>query len=148
MDFIKKNKLLSIFIGLLIVFIILAVVLLMQLIGGNKKGEYGDRLTGIEKVEITSNTKNQIEKEIANEELVTKVKYDLKGRLVNIVLNVKDEKEIDSVKEIGNKILSYFDEKQLSYYDIQILVNSDNEKSEKYPIIGYKHKTRDAINWD
>lgn len=148
MNFIKKNKLLTIFLGLVIISIILVVILLSQLIGSNKNDEYGDRLNGIEKVEITSDTKNQLEKEIANEELVTKVKYDLKGRLINIVLNVKDEKEIDSVKEVGNKILSYFDEKQLSYYDIQILVSSDNEESEKYPIIGYKHKTRDAINWD
>ncbi len=148
MNFIKKNKLLTIFLILIIISIILVAILLMQLIGGNKKGEYGDRLNGIEKVEITSDTKNQLEKEIANEDLVTKVKYDLKGRLINIILNVKDEKEIDSIKEIGNKILSYFDEEQLSYYDIQILVNSDNEESEKYPIIGYKHKTRDTINWD
>ena len=148
MNFIKKNKLLTIFLILIIISIILVAILLMQLIGGNKKGEYGDRLNGIEKVEITSDIKNQLEKEIANEDLVTKVKYDLKGRLINIILNVKDEKEIDSIKEMGNKILSYFDEEQLSYYDIQILVNSDNEESEKYPIIGYKHKTRDTINWD
>lgn len=148
MKFIKKNKLLVTFIGLLIIFIILAIVLLTQLIGGNKNGEYGNRLNGIEKVEISSKTINQIEKDISTEELITKVKYDLRGRLINIIVTVKDEKEIDTVKEIGNKILTYFDENQLSYYDIQILVKSDNKESEKYPIIGYKHKTRDAINWD
>lgn len=148
MNFIKKNKLLVVFISLLIIFIILAVILLTQLIGGNKNGEYGNRLNGIEKVEISSKVVDQIEKEIKEEELVTKVKYDLKGKLVNIILTVEDAKEIDSVKEIGNKILTYFDEDQLSYYDIQILVKSDNEESEKYPIIGYKHKTRETINWD
>lgn len=148
MKFIKNHKLLVVFILLLVICIGLAVFLLNQLINNNKDGEYGDRLKGIEKVEISEKQENNIEKEIAKEELVTNVKYNLQGRLVNVTLKIKDEKEIDSVKEIGNKILTYFDEKQLSYYDIQILVNSDNKESEKYPIIGYKHKTRDTINWD
>lgn len=148
MKFVKNHKLLVVFILLLIICIGLAVFLLNQLINNNKDGEYGDRLKGIEKVEISEKQENNIEKEIAKEELVTNVKYNLQGRLVNVTLKIKDEKEIDSVKEIGNKILTYFDEKQLSYYDIQILVNSDNKESEKYPIIGYKHKTRDTINWD
>lgn len=147
MKFIKNHKLLVVFILLLIICIGLAIFLLNQLIN-NKDGEYGDRLKGIEKVEISEKQENNIEKEIAKEELVTSVKYNLRGRLVNITLEIKDEKEIDTVKEIGNKILTYFDEKQLSYYDIQILVNSDNKESEKYPIIGYKHKTRDTINWN
>jgi len=148
MKFIKNHKLLVAFIILLIVCIILAIFLLNQLIGGNKEGEYGDRLKGIEKVEITKKQENNIEKEIVNEESVTKVKYHLRGRLVNIVIDIKDETELDSVKEIGNKILSYFDENQRSYYDIQIFVNSDNKESEKYPIIGYKHKTSGTINWN
>ena len=148
MKFIKNHKLLVAFIILLIVCIILAIFLLNQLIGGNKEGEYGDRLKGIEKVEITDKQETNIEKEISKEESVEKVKYDLRGRLVNIIVDVKDEIELDKVKEIGTKILEHFDEEQLSYYDIQIFINSDNKKSEKYPIIGYKHKTKDAISWN
>lgn len=148
MKFIKNHKLLVAFIVLLLISLILVAILLNQLIGGGKKGEYGDRLKGIEKVEISSSIKNQIEQEISKEEHIVKVKYHLQGRLVNVTIKVKDEKEVESLKELGNKILTYFDENQLSYYDIQILVNSDNKKSEKYPLIGYKHKTRDAINWD
>lgn len=148
MKFIKNHKLLMGFIILLLICIALGIFLLYQLIGGNKKGEYGDRLKGIEKVEITDKQETNIEKEISKEESVEKVKYDLRGRLVNIIVDVKDEIELDKVKEIGTKILEHFDEEQLSYYDIQIFINSDNKKSEKYPIIGYKHKTKDAISWN
>ena len=148
MKFIKNHKLLIAFLILLIICISLGIFLLTQLINNNNKGEYGDRLKGIEKVEISQKQENNIEKDLSKEDLVEKVKYNLRGRLVNITLEVKDELEIATLKEIGNKILTYFDENQLSYYDIQILVNSDNKKSEKYPIIGYKHKTRDTINWD
>lgn len=148
MNFIKKHKLLTIFLSLVLVFIILILLLLKQLLGGGSNNLYGNRLAGIDKVKITSEESKKIKTEISNEENVTKVTYRLKGRLINLVIEFKDETELDKAKEIGNKVLTYFDEKQLSYYDIQVFINSDKKESEKYPIIGYKHKIREAINWD
>ena len=148
MDFIKKHKLLTIFIGLILVFIILVLVRLKQLTGGITKDAYGNRLNDIDKVEISSSISKKLENELSKEENVNKTTYVLKGRLINVLISLKDETELDKAKEIGNKVLTYFSEEELSYYDIQVLIESDNDKSEKYPIIGYKHKTREAINWD
>lgn len=148
MNFIKRHKLLTIFIGLILVFIVLVSVILFQLLGGHTKDAYGNRLNNIDKVEIAKTVSDKLEKEITEDEFVIKTDYVLKGRLINILIELKDETELDKAKEIGNRVITYFTEEELSYYDIQVLVKSDNDKSEKYPIIGYKHKTREAINWD
>ena len=58
-----------------------------------------------------------------------------------------DSLEEETAKNYANKILENLSDDVKSYYDIQVLVDSDNEESEVYPIIGYKHKTTDMFVW-
>lgn len=148
MEFIKKHKMLAIFITALLIFLLIILFVLKQFMYDTNKSEYGNRLDGINQVEIDKTQINKIETELAALEKVKSVKYDLKGRLVNILIVVQKDTSLDEAKERGNKVLEYLDDDQKSYYDIQIFVSNEDDSVEGYPFIGYKHKTQETVAWN
>ncbi len=146
MNFIKKHKKLCIVGFILIVLFVMLVVLLKSFSVDYSVDEYGDRLEGISKVEISSKVSNTLVSEIKELEQVKKVNYRLKGRLVYIEITFNDEVAVDNAKEIAEKTLDYFTDKQKEYYDFQFILS--NEKDiEGYPELGSKHKSSENIVW-
>ena len=135
--------------------IFLMIILLIILVGGllflkemifsnDAKVIYGNRLDGIEKVKITDETKNNIKEGL--KEGSSKVTVRLSGRIVYIIITVAKDTTLETAKNLGVKSLEYFSDEEKAYYDIQIMVESEEENSQ-YPIIGYKHHTKAAISW-
>lgn len=147
MEFIKTHKKLCILIGIILVAIILIAIILKSFNVDYSKSEYGDRLKGIDKVEIKKETIKKLEEEMNKIDQVEKCTYRLKGRLINITFTMKDGVEVNNAKEIANKVLDYFSDKEKSFYDIQVFIKNKNNKKEGYPVIGQKHKTSDKIVW-
>ena len=105
---------------------------------------YGSRLEGREKVTITEETKKQVKDKLAEKTSSSNVR--IAGRIINITMVVKDGVSRDEAKQLGNSTLECFKDEEKAYYDIQIMINHETNKSE-FPIIGYKHHLRGAINW-
>lgn len=149
MKFINKHKVGIISIIVIIIIGVLTYFALKSMfIIGNDKGKYGNRLDGIENVKITDEQIKKMISELEEKKDINSVKYDLEGKLIYIVLEVSNETAVDVSKGYANKILEYFDDEQKSYYDMQVIVKSDSEESEVYPIIGAKHKTSTSFIWD
>ena len=147
MKFIRKHKFTTFTIIMLLVIFILAFSLIRFLVPNYDGDGYGNRLRGIENYKIDDKTVNELKNTIGQKENVVSVDYLLTGRLIDITLVVKDEVEKDAAKAIAGECIPYFTDEQKKYYDIQILVKSENEESEKYPVIGYKHKTSETLIW-
>ena len=146
MEFIKKNKILVSLLAIAIIFFVaILIIIFSNLSIGNN--EYGNRLDNIEKYPISNEVIDEIKTDISSYEKVTSVSYNLEGKLANFILTVDDSLEEETSKNYANKILENLSDDIKNYYDIQILVDSDNEESEVYPIIGYKHKTTDVFVW-
>lgn len=146
MEFIKKNKILvSLLVIAIVFFAAIMIIIFSNLSIGNN--EYGNRLDNIEKYPISDEAINEIKTDISSYEKVTSVSYNLEGKLANFILTVDDSLEEETAKNYANKILENLSDDVKSYYDIQVLVDSDNKESEVYPIIGYKHKTTDMFVW-
>lgn len=111
-----------------------------------RKSLYGDRLDSIKEHKIDSKKINEIKTEIKELDYVSAVNYDLKGKIMNFVITINKDTSLDNAKKIGNKILDSLDQNEKNNYDIQVFLVT-SEDSETYPIIGYKHKTRDEIVW-
>lgn len=145
MNIIKNNK--GIFITLFIILVLLIggiFVLKAFFPSGN---EYGNRLKGIEKVSFSDKEIKKLEEEIKKRDKIKKVSVDIKGKLINIIITVEDA-DIADIKDYCKEKLELFDEEELSYYDIQFLLQEEKEKEDtKYPSIGYKHKTSSEIKW-
>ena len=153
MKFIKKHK--TEFILLAIVVMILLVSAIMFLIvwfqGSNNK--YGDRLNGIEKVELKDDIINKMLKNIKDEkEYVTKTDYNLEGKLLSVFATVKSYTDKNEAKKISEIIKEKLNKDELAFYDIQLYIVFEEEKDTKeedkvYPLIGYKHKTSEDFIW-
>ena len=155
MKFIKNHK--TEFILLVIVGLILLVSVIMFLVvwfqGTNNK--YGDRLNGIEKVELKEDYMKSLLSKIKEEkEYVIEDSYNLEGRLLSVSVKVKSYTDKNETKKIGDIIKENLKEEELSFYDIQLYINFEEEEKKEeteenkvYPIIGYKHKTSDSFVW-
>lgn len=148
MKFIKNNKLLVIFLGIVLIFIIFIIIIFSKFIINKNVDEYGNRLSGIENVAIKDSSIKKMKSEFEKDEKVEKISYKLKGRLINIIFEIKDGTKLEDAKALGNKVLEYFDDEEKKYYDIEVFLKNTNEKNEEYPVIGYKHKSSDALVWN
>ena len=152
MKWIKDNVLLTIFLSVLLIFIIIVVVILGTLLSKNNVSEYGNRLDGIEKVQISTKKMDKMIKELKSNDKIEDVIYSRdgkkqEGRLVSVILEVKNVSKAEAI-ELGNKVLEYFDDEEKAFYDIQVYLDNVDEKNQEFPVIGYKHKTSNGLVWD
>ena len=144
MEVLKNNKGIFITLGIIIVFLITGLFLIRAFFpSGNV---YGNRLKGIDKVPFSKKEISKLESDIKDKNKIEKVKIDIKGRLINIIITV-DDISFDDMKDYCLEKLDLFDKDEKAYYDIQFYVIDKNEKNENYPAIGYKNKASDNIKW-
>lgn len=134
---------------IIIVAFILVVVVLFAIYNGifvNNSSKYGDRLKGIEKVELDSHMKKDIQDNVVTLNITSSVLVKLSGRIINVIATINDDIDVNKSKEIGNKVLEKLTDEQKKYFDVQIFVKKSSE-DDKFPIIGYKHHNKDNITW-
>lgn len=144
--FIKNNKIMTIAFICCIIFVALVYFIKLNFFPNESKALYGDRLDGIEEVEITSKEQNKIESSLKDKDEVKDVSCSTQGRILNTIITIKDDVELDSAKALAQTIIENLDEDQISYYDIQVFINKNNDDT-RFPIIGYKHQDKDEFNW-
>ncbi len=126
----------------------LAIIVLGVLIYKNLfSGSNSNRLEGIENYKLTKNEINDVKDELKKIESVDSVDVYTNVKIIKILVNLKDDVEFDIIKDVSNKSIEKISEKNREFYDIEIYVKSNNEKSEVYPKIGYKYKTSSEFVW-
>ena len=145
LKFIMKHKLLTILLVLMLLILIFGIVAFKVLIFPNySTDKYGDRLNGIESVQLSDSKFDDIKKTETVEGFnVSKV--ELSGRIVNIYVNVTGELDRATCRDNSNKLLANFSEDELKFYDIQIFITGE---SDIYPMIGYKSKISEGLRWN
>ncbi|MDD6878861.1 MAG: hypothetical protein PUD59_01340 [bacterium] len=147
MEFIKKNKI-TVFVIILFIVITIGLYFAYGLFFSNSgKPVYGDRLDGIEEVEISSDLMSKMETSIKENKNVKETSTNVSGRTLNIIITVLDELSINEAKKIGESSYKELSEQQIKYYSIQIFIKKDSEEQNNFPIIGYKQKESTSISW-
>ena len=95
--FIKNNKLTVITFIICLIFVILVFAIKLTLFPNEGRAIYGDRLEGIEKVEITSKQQKNIISKLEEKDEVKSVETDIKGRILNVIITVNDDVELDDL---------------------------------------------------
>ena len=144
--FIKNNKVTVIAFIICVIFVILVFALRLTFFPNEGTAIYGDRLDGIEKVEITDSDQKNIIKSLEEKDEVKNADTDIKGRTLNVLITVNDDVELDSSKALTSSVIDNLKKDQTGYYDIQIYISKDNDDT-RYPIIGYKHQDKDEFSW-
>ena len=141
-NFIKTHKKKCIIGGIIFLIVFLIIIIWLFIIPLFSNNKYGDRLDGIEEHKISSSTIDDIEDTLKENDKVINVDYHNEGRILNFDITVSNDMSQDDAKKLGEVILDKISNKNKKYYDISVSVDT-KEDNENYPIIGYKHKTRD-----
>lgn len=128
--------------GLIFLVIFLATIIWLFIVPVFSNNKYGDRLNGIEDHKISSNTIDDIEKTIKENKQVSEVTYHNEGRILNFIITVSADMKTEDAKALDDIILDKISDDNKSYYDIQILIDTEEENN-SYPIVGYKNKSKD-----
>ena len=145
-NFIVKNKLLSVLIGLFIlIFILLLVAIKMLVFPSYSVSKYGNRLDGIENVKLDDSRFNDVKSKFDAKEGFTVNKFRLSGRIVNIFISVGENIGFGDVKSECMRLVSSFTEDEVKFYDFQVFVTGSGDK---YPMVGYKHRDSEGLSWN
>ena len=145
-NFIKNNKVTVVAFIICVIFVVLVFVIKLTFFPNEASAIYGDRLDGIEDVEITNNKQKTIEKALEERDEVKNASCDIGGRILNVIITVNDDVELDAAKGLTSSITDNLEDDQKSFYDIQVFISKDNDDT-RFPIIGYKHQNKDGFSW-
>lgn len=148
MEFIKKYKLQTAGLILFIIIIVFAFITIVNLVYPDaSKSFYGNRLEGIEKYPISEKKMKTLLVAIKETGSINQVSYNIQGKIINFVIDVKKDTDLITAKAISDKILEAFSAGEKDFYDIQLFITSNDQSIILYPIIGYKHHTSLIFRW-
>ena len=145
-NFIKNNKVTVVAFIICVIFVILVFAVKLTFFPNEGTAIYGDRLDGIEEVEITDKQQEDIIKSLEDKGEVKSADTDIKGRTLNVLITVNDDVELDPAKALTSSVIDNLKKDQTSFYDIQVFISKDNDDT-RFPIIGYKHQDKDEFSW-
>lgn len=146
MSFIRKNKFIILAIGIFLIILILAFQIVSMFFPKEGTALYGDRLKGIEEVELSNSQLTKIESTLKEDGAVKKIDASVAGKILEVIITVQDDTNLDKAKGLNTKILDLLSKKEKEFYDIQIFIKKDTEAND-FPIIGYKHHAKDTFSW-
>lgn len=144
-QFIKKNKLPIMMIILFIILLLIGVQIYRTLMPDSNSAIYGNRLE--DKVDINKATYEEIVTNLNNEEVINSARIEEQGLIINVFIQVKDETTTSKARELSSIVVKGLSEEQLSSHDIQVIITSENEELNSYPLIGYKNKIKTNFSW-
>lgn len=150
LNYINKHKGLSIVVGLAIILFIILLIIFISLFIGGSDSKYGNRLDGIEEVELSNKFLKEIKTTLEEKENVVSANVRLQGKIVYILFEVNSDVSKDTAKEIANSTLEKFSEDELEFYDISYIVKwtiTTDGVEEISAIEGTKHHLKDSISW-
>ena len=146
----SENKVLLVLAIVIIVsIVVIAVSLVLYFYTGNGKDEYGDRLQGIEDVQISNDINDKVADLYAENTAFNEVVVNVKGKIIYINIDIKENLSLVDAQSLAIKSLDAFSDGEKSFYDIQIIITAKTteEESEIYPLMGYKNAKNSQVVW-
>lgn len=146
MKWVNKNKGFAIIIALSLVLFIIILVIFMQMLLGGSKDKYGSRLDGLDEVKISTETFDEVKKEVTDTELTEEVSTRIHGKIVYTTIVLKVDTSKDKAKEIASNTLDNYSEDELKFYDFSFFLKWKGEEEDTV-VTGNKHHSLDTITW-
>lgn len=147
MNYLKRHKFTAVVILVFIVCVILLFFAWQTFFSNSGNPVYGNRLDGIEAVEIKETDQNKIKEELKKNNKVKEVTVNISGRTLEIVVLIDDSLSLADAKKIGNNSFSTLNDKQKDYYSVQVFVKKSDKTKNNFPIIGYKQRGTKSLVW-
>lgn len=143
----KINKKLIIILSVIVIAIAIVLAFFASMILKGNKNPYGDRCDERFELKISNKKMKKIENKFKEIEAVNDVDVYTKLCTIKIIVNLKEDVDLEEIKTKATEILGIFSEDELDLYDFSLYVTSDNKESEVYPINVSKHNSREDFAW-
>ena len=77
---------------------------------------------------------------------VEKISTSTSGRILNVIIMVKDDVSLESVKSFPDEVDKALDDDQKKAYDVQVFIKK-NKEDDKFPVIAYRHQGGDHYSF-
>lgn len=144
--FLKKNKMTVIVIICCLALTIILFALKLTFFPNEAKAIYGDRLDGLSEAKIKNSDLEQIESNLKEKDGVEKISTSISGRILNVIITVKDDVSLESVKSFPDEVDKALDDDQKKAYDVQVFIKK-NKEDDKFPVIAYRHQGGDHYSF-
>lgn len=143
-------KILKKYYKLIVVILVILIIGVLSLVIYNNLFKQGtsNRLEGIEDYKLSKKEISKVAEKFREIEDIESVDVYTNYKIIKIMLVLNKEVDFNIVKEISNKAIQEFSEKNLSFYDVELFVNCNIKESEIYPKIGYKYKKNTEFAWN
>lgn len=143
--FYKNNRIYCILMGVsLFCLAIIAMLFVIYFVNQSKNDVYGNRLNGIESMEISDNEKEEIISAIKENDKVDKATVNIKGKIIYVNVYLLEGNR-DVANSIAVKVLNALDDEKKDFYDLNFSFNKDDD--EAFPFMGYKKSDATIISW-
>ncbi len=147
--FVRKHKREVTIAAIVLVALLFIIILYKSLFySKSEKSVYGVRLNGIEDHKLKDENLDKWQSKIKKMDKVSDCKVELKGRLIKFFVTFDSSLSTDDIKTKFNDIVKDIDQDTKSYYDIELYAKQSKDGTMKYPVIGYKHKSKDSVSYD
>lgn len=148
--FYNEHRVFTILMAIAIVCLILvATVLIKCFYSGGNKGKYGDRLEGIEAVEINNSKISDIETKIKTDQIVKSAKITITGKIVYFDLTFSSETSLVEAQSVALKSLDNFSDEEKAFYDFHFTLKQESTaESDGFLIEGAKNKNGSGLVWN
>ena len=148
--FFKEHRIFTMLMAIVVVCLVLIITVLINVFYmGNGSNKYGNRLEGIENVQISDSRQSDFENNIANNEKVKKVDIRVQGKIVYITMQIEPGIKIEEAKSIALKTLDEFSDEEKSFYDFNFtLKQNSTENSDGFLISGARNKNGTGLIWN
>ena len=158
-EFYHNNRIYCILMGIsLFCIILIAGVFVMIFVNQTNTNVYGNRLAGIENVEINSEKQKEIVDFLEEQKIVDKASINIKGKIMYITVYLNTIK-VDDAQSIAIKSLDKLTEDEKNFYDINYTFTKEAQKEENneenkesaeekaFVMMGYKKSDKTIISW-
>lgn len=148
--FYKEHRVFTILMSIVIVCMVLIGTVLVQCFyGGKGNDKYGNRLEGIDKVEIADSRLSDFSNNIKAEGTVKNADIMITGKIIYVTLQMDEKVDLEAAKAIAVKSLENFSEEEKAFYDFNYTLKKNTiDGVEGYLISGAKNKKNATIIWN
>jgi hypothetical protein len=149
--FFKEHRIFTMLMAIVIVCFVLIMTVLINVFGGigNDANKYGNRLEGIDQIEITEKKQSDFENNITNNKNIKSVDVTIQGKIVYITMIIEPGVVLEEAEGIALKSLDEFTEEEKAFYDFNFTLKQNaSDKSEGFVISGAKNKNGTKLIWN
>lgn len=146
----RENRILFILLVIVIVCVIsMGVVLFNYFYSGVNTTKYGDRLDGIEKVEIAESRISEMTMKLKENKLISEADISVSGKIVYTSIKFNSNASLVEAQSIALAYLDEYSEAELGFYDFHFYLEQDkSENSEGFKIEGAHNKGGTNLVWN